>query len=375
MFQVGDLITADQAMRLAIEVAKEGRGFVSPNPLVGCVIVDAQHRFLSSGAHLKCGEAHAEMNALKQIPDPALLKNASLYVTLEPCSHQGRTGSCAETLAKLPIQKVYYGLQDPNPQVAGQGIRILEKHSKMVRPFDKYRGECEDLIEQFRFHIQARTPYIALKVGTSLDGKIALKNGESQWITGEQARAHGRLLRAHYDATLIGAGTFQYDDPTLDFRGTPFEGKKPNRVLILDPKGKVPELFAQSKVAKAHEKKNIIVLTRQEHVNKWAQHLVPVIPWESSHKGWQQALQNLYQKGVHSIFVEGGAFVFGQILTHSLAHKLYLFQSSKIIGDGVSWTQYFTNSSLSKAPDLIRWQSLPMNGDRLNIAYFPSKES
>lgn len=375
MFQVGDSITAEQAMRMAIEVAKQGRGFVSPNPLVGCVIVDGQHRFLSSGAHLKWGDAHAEINALRSIPDPALLKNASLYVTLEPCSHQGKTGSCAEALTKLPIQKIYYGLQDPNPQVAGNGIRILEKHNKMVRSFGKYQGECEDLIEQFRFHVQARTPYIAIKVGTSLDGKIALKSGESQWITGEEARAHGRQLRAHYDATLIGAGTFQYDDPTLDFRGTVFEGKKSNRVLILDPKGKVPELFAQSKVAQVHDKKNIIVLTRQEHVTKWTQHLVPVIPWESSHSGWKQALQNLYQKGVYSIYVEGGAFVFGQILTHSLARKLYLFQSSKIVGDGLSWTQYFVNSSLAKAPILTGWQSLPLGADRLNIAYFPSKES
>jgi diaminohydroxyphosphoribosylaminopyrimidine deaminase / 5-amino-6-(5-phosphoribosylamino)uracil reductase len=370
LYQVGAPITPDQAMRLAIEEAKRGRGFVSPNPLVGCVIVDSQHRFLSSGAHLKCGEGHAEVNALDQAESPDTLKNASVYVTLEPCAHEGRTGSCAKRLAQLPIQRVYYGLKDPNPLVAGGGIKILEAANKLVRPFDKYQMECTQLIEQFSHHIQHQSPYIAFKIGASLDGQIALKTGESQWITGEEARRLSRQMRAYYDATMIGAGTLEYDNPTLDFRDTPFVGKKENRIIILDPKGKLPEVFAKSRLAEVHARKNIFVLTRAEHKSRWASQLVPVIDWEASRAGWEKALKNLYQKGISSIFVEGGAYVFGQLLTYHLAHKLYLFQSAKILGDGVSWSRYYQLDKLEKALTLKNWQSLTIGEDRLNTAYF-----
>lgn len=370
MYKIGDDITSDQAMRLAIETAKMGRGFVSPNPLVGCVVVDKDHKYLAAGAHLRYGGAHAEINALESIGDSSQLQGGTMYVTLEPCSHHGNTPPCADKILTTGLKKLYYGTLDPNPMVAGQGIERLKKLGIEVEHFQRYEADCLELCEQFIFHIKNHLPFVALKVGTSFDGKIALKSGESQWITGEQARTHSRQLRAYYDATMIGAGTLQYDNPTLDFRGTGFAGQKKNKIIILDPKGKAAENFKSTKLSQSHEPKNIFVLTRDEHMDKWSKNLVHVIHWEANKQGWHQALENLYQKKIYSIFVEGGSYVFGQVLTYELAQKIYLFQSSKIIGAGVSWTQYFENQSLEHVPQLKNWQSISLAEDRLNIAYF-----
>ncbi len=370
MYKLGEKITPDQAKRFAIETAKQGRGFVAPNPLVGCVIVDKNECFLAAGAHLRFGEAHAEINALNAVSDEGLLVGATLYVTLEPCSHQGNTPPCAKRLAELPIKKVVYGIADVNPQVSGQGLELLKLHGKTVEPFEQYQAECRELVEQHHFHVQHQRPFMALKVGASFDGKMALQSGESQWITGEESRIHARQLRGHYDATMVGAGTLQYDDPSLDFRDTSFADQKQNKIVILDPKGRACEDFQSKTLFEKHDAKNIFVLTREEHMQKWAKNLVHVIPWEASSRGWELALKNLYQKGISSLYIEGGSFVYGQILTHGLAQKLYLFQSPKLIGEGMSWTHYFKNGSLQEVPELKNWQSLPIGSDRLHIAYF-----
>jgi diaminohydroxyphosphoribosylaminopyrimidine deaminase/5-amino-6-(5-phosphoribosylamino)uracil reductase len=370
MYFIGDSISPDEAMKYALKVAEQGLGFVSPNPLVGCVIVDKDHQFIGAGAHLKFGEAHAEVNALAAVQDKQTLEGATLYVTLEPCSHQGQTPPCAETLAKTPIAKVVYGTQDPNPQVSGRGADLLKRHGKVVESFPQYRKECQKLCESFMHHIQNQSPYVVMKAATSLDGQIALKSGESQWITGEEARLQGRRLRAHYDATLIGAGTLQYDDPTLDFRGTEFENKKSNKIVILDPKGKAAEHFKSSKIAKTHETKNIFVLTRSEHKASWATNLNPVIEWSSSKSGWERTLKNLYQKGIASLYVEGGSYAFSQLLQYQLAHKLYLFQSNKILGNGLGWTRSFELKSLGEAPTLNEDQVQRYGEDTLRVFYF-----
>lgn len=370
IFEKGQTLSPEQAMRLAIETAKRGRGFVSPNPLVGCVILDKNSKLIAVAAHEKNGEAHAEVNALNQVEDVSLLDGASLYVTLEPCSHQGRTGSCAEKLAKLPLRKVYYGVQDPNPLVSGQGVEHLHQNNLLVGPFSQYEQECQDLIEPFRYHINHQSPYIALKMAVSLDGNMALKNGESQWVTGEEARQLSRQLRGHYDATMIGAGTFQYDDPKLDFRGTDFEGKKANKIVILDPKGKGAQKFKDSQIAQIHDPKNVFILTRLEHIEAWSKNLVHVVRWESGPQAWRQSLQNLYQKGIYSLFVEGGSYVFGQMLSFQLPQKLYMFQSAKIFGDGLHWSHKLHIDQIASAPRLERWTSIPLGDDRLNTGYF-----
>lgn len=370
LYSLGDTITAEQAMRLAIELAKQGRGFVSPNPLVGCVIVDKNGKFVSGGAHLKYGEAHAEINALNGVTDKALLKGASVFVTLEPCAHEGKTGSCAKALGQHPIAEVHYGTLDPNPLVSGQGLKILEAKGIKTIHYKEFEKPCREVCEQFLYSMKHKMPFVALKVGASFDGKIALNSGESQWITGEQARTFSRSLRAHYDATFIGGGTLSYDNPTLDFRDTEFEGKKENRIIILDPNGRNAGSFKESNIKKVHSTKNIFVLTRSEHIDKWSKNLVHVVEWENSKGGWEKAFKNLHRKGMSSIFVEGGSYVFSQLLQYKLAQKFYMFQSNKILGEGVSWSQYFQINKLSEAPQLHSWNSLVMGEDRLHIAYF-----
>ncbi len=370
MYNIGQAISPDQAMRFAIETAKMGRGFVSPNPLVGCVIVDKDHKFLAAGAHLRYGGAHAEINAIRSLQDTSRIQGGTLYVTLEPCSHHGKTPPCTEAVLKAQVKKVCFGVLDPNPQVAGRGVERLRSQGVEVEHFKRYEKDCLEICEQFIYHIQNQRPFVAMKVGASLDGKIALRSGESQWITSEEARTHGRQLRAHYDATLIGAGTLEYDNPTLDFRGTGFEGQKKNKIVLVDPKGKAAEGFKDTKIYQTHGPKNIYVLTRADHIEKWSKNLNPVVRWEATPQGWEQALKNLYQKGLASLYVEGGSYVFGQFLSYRLIQKLYLFQSSKILGEGVSWSRYFENKSMQDVPQLQNWQSIPLGVDRLNIAYW-----
>lgn len=357
-------------MSSAIEEAKLGRGFVSPNPVVGCVIVDREHQFLSSGAHLKCGKEHAEINALNNVTNKKLLEKATVYVTLEPCAHQGKTGSCAEVLSQLPIHKVCYGSRDPHSLVAGKGIEILESRGKQTQCFTDYQEACRELADQFFYHIQNKRPFVSLKVGASLDGKIALKSGESQWVTGEKARTYARELRAHYDATLIGAGTLIYDDPTLDFRGTSFAGKKDNKIIVLDPKGKAFENFKNTNLFKNHEAKNIFILTASQFFENWSPYAVNTAEWNQSEQGWKLSLEELYSLGIHSIYAEGGAFVFGQLLQFNLVNKFYMFQAPKILGEGLSWSQLFQNDKLANAPQLKKWKTMALGDDKLHTFYF-----
>lgn len=369
MYSVGQKITPDQAMSFALATGKQGLGFVSPNPAVGCVIVDKDHGFLGAGAHLKWGEAHAEINALRSVSDRAKLAGATVYVTLEPCAHEGKTGSCAKALAQLPIVRVVYGLLDPNPLVSGKGLEILAQAGIKTQSFLEYEKACTQLCEQFLFNMEHKTPFIALKIAASLDGKMALNNGESQWITSEGARVYGRALRAHYDATLIGAGTFVADNPTLDFRGTEFAGKKQNRIVIFDPKGKASTGFANSNLRKNHAPQNVFVVTTEENRKRWAEYSVSTFVWTDSKQGWQSVLGEMNKSGISSLYVEGGAKVYGQLLNHSLVQKLYLFQAPKLLGDGLSWSRFYEVESLASAATLKDWTIKDIGEDLLFTAY------
>ena len=366
LLALGQSITPEEAMALALKTAQQGLGFTSPNPLVGCVIVDKDHGFLSQGAHLGYGQAHAEINALKGVKDPLLLKGATLYVTLEPCSHQGQTPPCSQAIIKTPIQKVVYGVKDPYRE----GLSELQKAGKQVEPFSPLEAQkARKMNQAFFHHMEHKKPFIALKVAASLDGKIALKTGESQWITDQKARLHGRLLRGHYDATLIGAGTFLQDKPRLDFRGTFFESKKQNKIVLLDPKGQAIEEITDSKLFNIHGGDQLFILTTQDFIPKWSQKPVHVIPWEPTKEGWEKALKSLYEKGIYSLYGEGGRFVFGQLLSFALAQKLHIFQSPKILGEGLSWSEAFKNESIKQVPRLKDWEFTALGETQLITGY------
>jgi len=370
LIKVGDELSQKQAMDLALKVAEMGRGMVSPNPLVGCTLVDREHRFLSSGAHLKYGDDHAEVNALKNLKDPAHSQGATAYVTLEPCSHFGKQPPCTEALIAAKVGKVIYGMLDPNPLVAGKGVKHLKDHNIEVGHFVTYQKKCEHLVEEFLHLLERPTPFVTLKLASSIDGKIALDSGVSKWITGPETRVHARNLRAQSDATLIGAGTLINDDPTLDFRQTVFENLKKNKIVIFDPKGKAAKVFETSVLRKIHSSENIFVVSTDEGLSAWKNAECHKVAWQPSYQGWWQALKVLRNLGVVSIFVEGGGFAISQFLQYKLAQKIHIYQAPKIIGQGKGWSEGLRIRDLDSALPIKDWQQKAVGGDILITGRF-----
>lgn len=329
-------------MELAIEEARKGVGFVAPNPLVGCVILSAGGELLGHGYHQRVGEAHAEVNALNSIENSAALNGAHVFVTMEPCAHEGRTPSCARALAKLPIGKVVYGLVDPNPRVAGHGLEILKQAGIRVEKFEGLDDELEDLAEIFLHNMRSSRPFVALKVGTSLDGFSAKKSGESQWITSGESRQHVQWLRGAYDAVLIGADTFLQDRPRLNSRDPQFRDRM-NRVILLDPNGKTLSELKGSRLLAAREDKDVIVVLK-DGINPPSGLNVQVVRARLAHDGnvdLDVMLKDLFALSVTSILVEGGSFVFREFFEKKQFQRIYVFLAPILLGESasVSWTR------------------------------------
>jgi diaminohydroxyphosphoribosylaminopyrimidine deaminase/5-amino-6-(5-phosphoribosylamino)uracil reductase len=317
-------LTVDAAMKLAIQEAYKGSAFVSPNPKVGCVILDSRGHFLASGYHKICGGPHAEVEALNQLRAEQL-QGAHIIVTLEPCAHQGRTPSCAKTLAQLPIKRVTYGIIDPNPLVSGRGHKILADAGKQV---DECQGplkiELEKVCEEFLINQKEKRIFVALKVAQSLDGKIALQNGKSQWITGPESREFVQELRAQYDAILVGRNTILADNPSLNVRR---EGlKKDNHVVVWGNAEGLEKLPRHLKIFQTHPLNHI--------------HL------ESG--SLQDVLQRLYDQGLRSLLVEGGGKTYSSFLKEALVDRLHVFTAPLILGQGIGWSELIDHSDLAR---------------------------
>lgn len=363
------MLTPLGAMRLAMDEARKGSGFVAPNPPVGAVIVDREGRFLSKGYHRVFGGDHAEIDALKNLErdvDPqsgrAVLEGATFYVTLEPCAHEGKTPSCAKKIATLPIQKVVYGCLDPNPQVRGKGLDILRASGITVESASKACGlteaedarlnaDLEDLAEVFFYNQRENKPFVALKVATTLDGCLAHITGDSRWLTGEAAREHVHYLRAQYDAVLIGKETFLRDNPNLNIRHTMFADKK-NKVIILDSRGgEVLEKLTSSNV-KSNMKPNI---SRTHGIDDIfiatcaSGGLRPqILSCEADQDGRisvDSLIFKAFEAGIRSILVEGGARTASSFLASGQVNRLYQFIAPQILGakSGISFTQNYSS--------------------------------
>lgn len=348
----GLTLTPIEAMRLAIVEAEKGWGNVSPNPLVGCVIVDKDQRLIAVGHHAEYGGPHAEAMALASIEDKSVLKGATVYVTLEPCSHKGKTGSCALALIEYPIAKVIYGLIDPNPLVAGKGIKVLEgaeiktelaTASGALGPgapagaAAELAADLERLCEHFLWNQRHKKPFIALKAATTLDGMIASPEGESKWISNEDSRLETHRLRAGFDALLVGKNTFITDNPGLDARHP--LAKRINNVIVLDTKGEGLAKLKASQLQKVRPPKNIYwVVNRPERLRDTADDLgINLIQGPI-----EDAMDALMAAGIFSILVEGGAAVHSHFIEKRLAQRLYLFIAPQIAGGaGIHWTQKF----------------------------------
>ena len=344
-------MTDKEAMLLAISEAKKGIGFVSPNPPVGCVILDKDRNFLASGYHQKLGSDHAELDALKKIKDTEELKGAHVYVTLEPCAHEGRTPSCAKALAQLPISSVVYGLKDPNPLVAGKGLQILLDAAIEVKCIEGLNLELENLAECFLLNMRESKCFIALKVASSIDGQIAMSSGESQWITSSRAREYSHDLRGMYDATAVGFGTYLKDNPSLNIRHGKFQNKKNHKVVLFDQEAESLKSIENSNLYQSNQKQNIHIVVDSKHKN--IENILGLnILFCDFNNGYQDLHQQLFQHEIYSLYIEGGAKVLSKFISQKAFNTLYLFVGSKVLGKGLSWTKDLEFSSLSETLDL-----------------------
>ncbi len=372
-------MTTIEAMRLAIEEAKKGYGFVSPNPVVGCVILDKNGHLLSTGYHAQVGQGHAEVEALKKVADPKQLDGAHVIVTLEPCSHFGRTPPCADRLAEYPIQKVTYGLLDPNPQVAGQGIAKLKAKGIVVEECTELREELEDLAEIFLFNMREQKTFAALKVATSLDGAVAFKSGESKWITSEESRHYAHFLRGQYDAVLVGSGTLLKDNPKLDVRHEKFKSRAPNKVVIFDLKASTLNRLKEMQVAKVRPLENIYVVTAADQISNFSKLGIFAISAKSLQNGildLSDVMKELYKHKIYSVYVEGGAETLSSFITQKSAQRLYQFIAPKILGAQHSrvWTEKVGFENMQSALQLNGVQFQNFGSDILLSGRFFSRD-
>ena len=357
-------MTDESYIKLAIEIAKKGTGSVSPNPLVGCIIVK-NGRIIGTGFHEKYGENHAEINALNSvIEDP---EGATLYVNLEPCCHYGKTPPCVDTIIDKKIKRVVIGTLDMNPVVSGKGGRKLMDAGLEVK-VGVLENECANLNKFFFKFITKGLPYVTLKAAQTLDGKIADVYGDSKWITSVQSRQFVHKLRANYDAVLVGAGTVLVDDPKLTVRLT--EGRNPKKV-VLDPKLRLTpdnKIFTSVDnsvylftLKKNSEKKKLIESIRQKGAE-----VIFVPETADGMLNLKSVLKALAKRQVTSLLVEGGSKVFSSFIKSGLYDELNLFISSKILGEGLSVFGSLPPCSIRKAIKL-KTQNIEKFGDDILI--------
>ena len=314
-------------MREALRIAEYARGRTSPNPLVGAVIV-RDGTIVASGWHRAAGEPHAEIHALRMAGE--LARGATLYVTLEPCAHHGRTGPCAEAVIAAGLARVVVALSDPNPLVAGRGIHLLTAAGIEVTT-----GVCEDEArrqnEIFLKWVTTKRPFVTLKTAMTLDGKIASHTGASQWITGAAARARVHAYRNEYDAILVGIGTVLADDPSLTTRLEHGTGKNPLRI-VLDSEARTP--LDAKLVADGAAPTIIVVSERADHrrVNLLRACGAEVVTLGAQRVDIAALLDYLGARDITSLFVEGGAAVNWSLLAGGSVDKVHAFIAPMLMG-------------------------------------------
>ena len=313
------------------------------------------------------GELHAETHALAQVDDPRRLEGAHLIVTLEPCAHEGRQPSCARRLAELPLARVTYGLDDPDPRVAGRGVAILRAAGIEVVRETGLDAELEELAEIFLLNQRQNRAFVALKVAASADGKVARPDGESQWITGEPARARVHRQRGTYDAVLTGAGTIVRDDPRLDARDPIFEGR-PDRLIILDPRGRTVAGFDQRSLCQVRAREEIYLVTGPGVVPPPLVVHVEVPLDAEGQIDPRVVTEEFRRRGIHSLYVEAGPRLTSAFLNAGSVDRLYLFTAPMLIGEGQSWTAGVKIPSLSHALGLVHLRTESIGHDLLTTA-------
>ena len=332
----GREMTDQEYMLRAIQLAKKGEGWTNPNPMVGAVIVK-DGRIIGEGYHKKCGELHAERNAIASLTESA--EGATIYVTLEPCCHYGKTSPCTEAIIEQKIKKVVIGSRDPNPKVAGKGAQIL-RESGITVVQDFMREECDRLNPVFFHYITTKTPYVVMKYAMTLDGKIATKTGASKWITGETARQEVQRMRHRYMGIMAGIGTVLADDPMLNVR---VEGWKSPVRIVCDSSLRIP-LDSQI-VRSAKEYRTIVAYAGREENEEITEKITKKIeqlhakgvdtvccPDEKGQIDLKKLMTYLGNEGIDSILLEGGGTLNDSALRAGIVKEVHCFIAPKLFG-------------------------------------------
>lgn len=356
-------------MNLALQLASATVGQTSPNPMVGSVVVN-NGEIVGVGTHLKAGTGHAEVHALNMAGEKA--KGGTIYVTLEPCSHFGKTPPCADLIIARGINRVVIATLDPNPLVAGRGVaKLRDANIEVVTGILKV--EAEELNKVFFHYITKKLPYVTMKSATSLDGKIATSTGESKWITGVEAREDVHQLRHRHDAILVGIGTVLADNPSLTTR-LETGGKNPIRI-ILDTR---LQIQTNCKVVTDQLAETWIITTNQANVSKLQQLKelgVKVFRLEEDTIEISTMLQLLGKNGITSVFVEGGGMVNDSFLRSKLINEVITYIAPKIIGgkDAPSAFSGIGFQSLTEALNL-KVKEVKQLGNDIKIVSIPKGE-
>ena len=313
----------EKYMKMCFELALLGKGQVSPNPMVGCVVLDKHGNIVSKGYHKKCGENHAERDALLKLKNNEA-EGGTLYVNLEPCSHYGKTPPCVDLIIERKIKKVVIATRDPNPKVNGlaklreAGIEITE---------GVLEEEAKFLNRVFFKNITQQLPYVVLKTATTLDGKVATKTGDSKWITGDESRKKVYEMRKEFDCILTSSNTVIADNPKMEHK---FK-------CILDKDSRT------SKTARIYQQGKIYVANKENTPLKYNQLDLEAI------------LKELYKKEVHTVFIECGGKLAGAFLRENLIDEIYQFIAPKIVNDN-SARSCFDGDSLEKIADCKKFR-------------------
>jgi diaminohydroxyphosphoribosylaminopyrimidine deaminase / 5-amino-6-(5-phosphoribosylamino)uracil reductase len=341
----------EKYMDMCLHLAEKGKGYTSPNPMVGCVIVK-NGKVVGRGYHEKYGGPHAEVNALTRAGK--LAERSTLYVNLEPCSHFGKTPPCVDLIISKKVKRVVIGMRDPNPVVNGSGVKKLrEAKIEVIENILIRRAKL--LNEKFIKSVGQKMPFVTVKIAQTLDGRIADSQFKSKWITNSLAQKYTHGLRATNDAILVGANTIIKDNPKLTVRL--LKGRNPVRVVV-DGKLSTPlssEVFRNTNVAKTVifiSKK--IVRTKHSKINALTKLGIDVVALKSNSYriSLNQVLKMLHLMNITSVLVEGGSNIFSQIIVKNLADKIVFMVAPKILGDGIQSIKLNKNIPLQKALSL-----------------------
>ena len=354
-------------MNHALELARLTIGQTHPNPSVGAIVVKDE-RVVGVGTHMKPGEPHAEVFALQQAGDEA--KDAEIYVTLEPCAHYGKTPPCAKAIIDAGIKKVYVATLDPNPKVAGGGVRWLRDEGIDVE-VGLLEDEAIEINHDFMHFMRHKRPYVTLKAAVSLDGKMTANSGDSKWITGEAARRDVHENRHRNDAILVGIETVKQDDPQLTTR-LPHGGINPIRI-ILDTHLSIP---FHAQILTDEAVRTIVVCGKnasestEQRLNEITH--VDVFRMPSEQIDLKDLLAKLAEEKIMSVYVEGGSTVHSSFIKNQLFDELHVYQAPKLIG-GPSSKPFFNQHGFMEVSDSVKlmFESVEQMGDDLKIIAKP----